>query len=193
MAERLPEASQRNIKDRGLAFVAPARNLQLLELLLKERVGHAIAIQIDWDKYFARIAPGSSLQLFSELQAERSQDPRQVDVEILAMKARLEQCPSHERRTLLMDYLRGVLMRVLRFAPGETIDPRRGLFDLGLDSLAVVEVKSRIEQGVGRSISATVMLDFPTLDELTNHLCHELFGTNEAVAADEPGSNARQP
>ncbi len=183
MAERLSEPVQRSIKDRGLAFVGPARNFQLLELLLQDRTMHAIAAKIDWAKYLPRMASAGPSQFLARLQEEHVRDVTVVDADVLALKTRLKECSQQERRAVLMDYLRSVLARVLRFAPGEAIDARRGLFDLGLDSLAVVEVKSRIEQGVGRNISATVMLDFPTLEELTNHLHDELFGKADRARA----------
>ena len=53
--------------------------------------------------------------------------------------------------------------------PG-AIDPDRSLFDLGLDSLGAVEVRTRIEAETGQRVPVSVFLDDPTARGLGRHL-----------------------
>ncbi|MCD0450494.1 acyltransferase domain-containing protein [Actinocorallia sp. API 0066] len=58
--------------------------------------------------------------------------------------------------------------------PGET-----GLFDLGLTSAMVVELRGRLERDLGREIPTTAVFDHPTVARLAANLAHD----NAATAA----------
>jgi acyl transferase domain-containing protein/acyl carrier protein len=173
MAARLAEPLRESIKSRGLSFVSPRKNLALLELLLTGGSAYALAGAVNWPMYFSRLYRGvnpSFLRAFSDESSSASA------LESGTLKTKLAAAPENERRSLLLNHLHSVLVKVLRFPPGESIDIRRGLFDLGVDSLSAVEIKSRIELALAVTIPATLMMDFPTLDALTNHLHDDVLG-----------------
>ena len=72
------------------------------------------------------------------------------------------------RLALLTTNIRREAARVLRW-PG-SLDPARGFFELGMDSLMAVELRRRIEAGLGRRISPTATFDHPTVAALARHL-----------------------
>jgi NAD(P)-dependent dehydrogenase (short-subunit alcohol dehydrogenase family)/acyl carrier protein len=63
------------------------------------------------------------------------------------------------------------------------VDWRRGLFDMGMDSLMALELKTKLQNDVGISISATLAFDFPTVDAIAGHLERELFSKEESTPA----------
>src|SRR5690606_30598995 len=68
-----------------------------------------------------------------------------------------------------------------------------GFFDLGMDSLMAVELRRRIEQGVGREIPATLAMDHPRLSDVADYLLGEVLGLAEqapAKAGSQPASAA---
>ena len=50
---------------------------------------------------------------------------------------------------------------MLRLPLGD-VDAERGLFDMGLDSLMALDLRSRLEAGVGRSLPSTLAFNYPT-------------------------------
>jgi acyl carrier protein len=84
----------------------------------------------------------------------------------------LRDAPPRERRDLLMNYVRGVAAGLLGFSSAQQIEPRQRFFDLGIDSLASVELKNRLELTLRCPLPATFIFDHPTLDALVDHL-HE--------------------
>jgi acyl transferase domain-containing protein len=81
-------------------------------------------------------------------------------------------------------------MRVLRAdAPPAA---RRGLFELGMDSLMAVELRRRLEAGVGVALSPTVAFDHPSVEALARHLAELLAGGAE-VAGPGAATATREP
>ncbi len=60
-------------------------------------------------------------------------------------------------------------------------DPDRGFFELGLDSISLVEFKRKLEQQLGLKLSATVGFDHPTVNRLSHYL--EGLLSSEPLAA----------
>ena len=86
---------------------------------------------------------------------------------------RLSRAPSAERRDLLALEVRRVAARILGVPP-ETLDPGLPLGDAGLDSLLAVELRNELARGLGTSLPATLLFDYPSVTELTRYLEREV-------------------
>jgi acyl transferase domain-containing protein len=58
--------------------------------------------------------------------------------------------------------------------PDGEIDPDKGFFELGMDSVMSVSLKGHVEQALGLELPATLAFDFPNARSLTRHLVAEL-------------------
>ena len=79
-----------------------------------------------------------------------------------------------QRKKLLTDYLRDSVAEVTRVDPSE-IREDAGFFDLGMDSLMAVELRRRIEQGVGHEIPVTLVMDYPRLSDVAEYLLGDVL------------------
>jgi myxalamid-type polyketide synthase MxaE and MxaD len=86
-----------------------------------------------------------------------------------ALAARLNAANEPERRKLLEGIVRATLAKVLKLAP-DRIEPRRTFGAMGLGSLDAMELRNRLEEALGRSLSATLAWNYPTVDALVAHL-----------------------
>ena len=81
---------------------------------------------------------------------------------------------------------------VLGFAGPDAVAPDRPFAELGVGSLAAVELRNRLAAATGLALPTTVIFDHATPAALADHLLHELLGGTEEVAttgqaaADEP-------
>jgi acyl carrier protein len=57
--------------------------------------------------------------------------------------------------------------------PPDSIRPDVPLAEYGLDSVYALAVCGEIEDHLGRPVDATVMWDYPTIDELSAHLLQQ--------------------
>ncbi len=74
--------------------------------------------------------------------------------------------------------------RVLGFRGGELPPVDVPLTDIGLDSLMAVDLKNRLQTGLGRELSPTVVFDYPTVAELVGMLETMLWAVHGGAADD---------
>ena len=59
---------------------------------------------------------------------------------------------------------------------GQSIDMESPLMEAGVDSLASSELVNKINDDMGVSLAPTILFDYPTIQDLTEHLVHMLKG-----------------
>ncbi|MFK0249181.1 SDR family NAD(P)-dependent oxidoreductase [Amycolatopsis azurea] len=78
--------------------------------------------------------------------------------------------PEHPSEQELRDLLRVELAEVLGHQDPGTIPEDKPFTDLGLDSLAVIDLRTRLRELTGVEVPARVLFDHPTVIELAEHL-----------------------
>ena len=78
--------------------------------------------------------------------------------------------PASLRHDLLVDFVQQEVATVLALQDAWTGAASTGLFDLGMDSLMAVELKRRLERGVGQPLPSTLTFNYPNIDALAGFL-----------------------
>ena len=97
--------------------------------------------------------------------------PVAADSELLS---RMRAAPAKQRRAILASHVRAEVARVMGLRAADAVDVRRGLFDMGMDSLMALDLRSRLQAALGREIPATVAFEFPTIEAITGFLAEQL-------------------
>ncbi|NEA50135.1 type I polyketide synthase, partial [Streptomyces sp. SID10815] len=92
--------------------------------------------------------------------------------------ARTAALPADQRRETVLDLVRGTIAGVLGHTDPHRLDPRRALKEIGLDSLAAVELRNRLTTATGMRLPATVVFDHPSTQALADLLLNRLPGTS---------------
>ncbi|MBY8885297.1 SDR family NAD(P)-dependent oxidoreductase [Streptomyces sp. PTM05] len=85
------------------------------------------------------------------------------------------------RRTVL-DLVRTQAATVLGHGSLDAIDADRPFTELGLDSLASVELRGNLSRETGLTLPATLIFDHPTVDAVTDHLLRDLAPRTRSAA-----------
>ena len=87
-----------------------------------------------------------------------------------AFRKALRECPSEQRRTLLLDHIGGLASAVMGLPPSEILDPTAGFFQLGMDSLMSLTLSRSLSASLGEALTPAVVFDYPSVEALSDHL-----------------------
>ncbi|WP_372455150.1 SDR family NAD(P)-dependent oxidoreductase [Streptomyces asiaticus] len=81
----------------------------------------------------------------------------------------------HEQRRVLFDLVRAHVAAALRSESPRTLDAESSFLDLGLDSLAAVNLHRGLVAATGLTLEVSLAYDYPTPSELVDHLHRQIF------------------
>ena len=112
------------------------------------------------------------------------------DGDLPELAHRLQNAAPAERSGLLVSYLQREIGKALGLAEPYWLDPEKGLFDLGLDSLLAVELQGKMQRVLGRTLPKTLAIDYPTITGLANYILRD--GVLDEVAHRSRAATAEQ-
>ncbi len=160
----------------GLGVIPPDQGLQALGYLLEGRMAQMAVVPVDWSIFVEDVAAGGVPPLLSDLLHRASKHAQRPSGQALELLDRLEKGAPSKRQEIMVDYLRGKVIRILGLEPSYPLDTRRPLNEMGFDSLMAVELKSVLNNAVGRNLPATLAFEYPTIDALAQHLTDDVLG-----------------
>ncbi|MET8825645.1 type I polyketide synthase [Streptomyces sp. NPDC004610] len=179
---------------RGLLPMAPEGALRALRRALDRDETHLVVCRADWPALAAlRAHP-----LLEELTAQGPDaepgtgepEPRAgLATELAAAR------DEHERRRLLLRFVRTQVAEVQGGRSADSVDIHRGFKAQGFDSLTTVELRNRLNRHTGLNLPTTVVFDHPTPRALADLLYERLApepkpepeAAVEAESAVDPG------
>ncbi|MGW0908542.1 type I polyketide synthase [Streptomyces sp. NPDC002853] len=109
-----------------------------------------------------------------------------------SLRRRLAATPAAERGALLLSQVRAEAALALGHGSEDSaVEADRALAELGLDSLAAVELRNRLAALTGLALPATLLFDYPTPRGVAAHLA-QLWSHNASEAADPSAAPPRQ-
>lgn len=122
----------------------------------------------------AKLLPKLLEALFKQHQQEQkdesTSEPQQP--EILRL---LEKSLPQERLELLVAHIQSEAAQILGLVSSTAPAPHLGFFEMGMDSLMVVELRNRLTNNLGHSLSTTVTFNYPTIEALARYFNNEVF------------------
>jgi epothilone polyketide synthase D len=187
-------------RDSGVALIRTAVGLDALHRLVAGPAAQAIVLPIDWRRFVA--ASGGAVAPLLTVVAGRSARSGRGLAAAAGRRAnahellvRLERGASSDRARIVMEFVREQTAQVLGLELTFQFAAHQGLRDLGLDSLMAVELRNRLQQGIGEKLPATLAFDAPTIEALTDRVLAAISPATPvvpdriaepAVAAEDP-------
>jgi myxalamid-type polyketide synthase MxaB len=162
----------------GILGISTREGLSALETLLSGGEPQTIVAQVNWPQYLANDIPPGQRKFLSGLQG--SQQSQAVGEKSHAKQEswlpRLESIAKSRWKALLAQLIEEKIRLTLRLDLAQPIMPGQPLQELGLDSLLSIELRNALGIAVNRTLPATLLFNYPTLDALTDFLFRELGG-----------------
>jgi acyl transferase domain-containing protein/NADPH:quinone reductase-like Zn-dependent oxidoreductase/NADP-dependent 3-hydroxy acid dehydrogenase YdfG/acyl carrier protein len=163
----------------GMRVFSGEEGTSLLRRALESNPAQVLAVPIDANQFAEFHGADKIPPAFSGIVARTSNsDTASTRSEIVAALTEAESI--EQRQELLESYLQEVLGKVLKLATRK-IDRERPLGSMGLDSLMGLEFVRRLSNALQIAVPATVVFNYPTIQQLATHLLRRL----QLVLADE--------
>lgn len=178
--------SRARLEQRGIKTLSPADALagmaDVVAASSSDGGAQGVVARIDWARFLPLYQQAGRRAFLAELEREV---PSHLAASVTGTQSgttqlveRLTNAPVQQRKKLLTDYLRDSVAEVTRVDVSE-IREDAGFFDLGMDSLMAVELRRRMEQGVGKEIPVTLVMDHPRISDVADYLLGDVLGLNE--------------
>ena len=190
-----PLVSERTLAARGYGLITPNQGLAALSGLLSQRVGQIGVVPIDWRKlqgsnlldqmfyanFFAKAPTTADTPgLAGKAQASATSQPQ--------IRQQLASAPPDQVAALLTTYLQQEVAHILQMSG--LPNPASGFHEMGMDSLMTIELRRRLEKGLGVALPATIVFEYPTVALLRQYLLQEalspVIGTPQTLPAAPP-------
>jgi acyl transferase domain-containing protein/surfactin synthase thioesterase subunit/acyl carrier protein len=170
---------------RGTEYISTDIGHRALDLFAASGAAYAAITLTHWPVFFQQFTEVPPL--YGELREEVSAAGAAAGFagDAAALRDRLKQAPSSERRELLIAFVREQAMKTLGIT--DIIDASRPLRELGLDSLMSVTLVNRLETALGVRISTVKLIKGPSIAEVVDDILPDLdMDEDGAVAGPTP-------
>ncbi|MFL6139503.1 MAG: SDR family NAD(P)-dependent oxidoreductase [Frankiaceae bacterium] len=167
MSARLSEPLLKRWADEGITLTTPAVGMRALTSLLGKPYPQAVVGACEWDRFVANKPVVNAL--YQKLVSSGSADAAST-IDLGALIA----APRRERKAAIDEFVRGKVADVLHFDDPEAVDSTTEFIRLGLDSLVAVELKNALEAAFRVPLPASVALDYPSAEALSEFLDQQL-------------------
>ncbi|MEH1778864.1 MAG: type I polyketide synthase [Nostoc sp.] len=171
MTSRLSQQLQQRFVESGFSFISQPEGLQILEQLMAGAMAQVGVMPINWPRFFQQNSAATTSPFLEVFQQQFGQQTGEHSPFLKQWEA----TPVPERRALLMSYVRSLLARVLGISDPQQIKPQQPLFDLGIDSLMVLDLRNQLQMSLGKTLRSTLLFDYPTLDAMVAYLEREML------------------
>jgi acyl carrier protein len=159
------ETIRKQLKKVGMRALTSERALDLLgELLLTDLVSVTVA-DIDWEAWADNFPVGSTPRL-SGL-THRAAIDRLQKVDILKETAHLT---SEQQRAVLGDHIKDIIAQTLNISNAQDINPVAKFYDLGMDSLLLLELKIRLQNRLSLAIPVNALFQHASVERLVAYI-----------------------
>ncbi len=180
------------LRSSGVQLLAPSRALDTLEAALAGSRPSVTVAQVDWHRLRELMRLRGRSSFLGQLGLEAPEAGEAVQAPRSTRMDRIAEAPPGDRIPSLTRFIQGEVASIMRLEDTEVPEIDRGLFDLGLDSLMVVELLQRLQKAVGQRIGEAVAFERPTIRALAEHLQEMLLQEGEEEDRQAPALVVRK-
>ncbi len=167
-------AAQRGVHKRsdlaGIGMLTPEEGIALLEMALVQDSPQLAAVRLDISQLPARWRERS---LFESLITNAAGSDRETEPESAFLRLYRE-TPDTQRAGAMLTHLQCLVAHTLGKDDPKSIPTDQALSDLGLDSLASLELCNNLEESLNTAIPSTLVYDYPTLVNMADYFVERL-------------------
>ncbi|NES02959.1 MAG: amino acid adenylation domain-containing protein [Okeania sp. SIO2F4] len=179
MAAKMRERyRQRLIEEEGVGVISAEGGMQVISQLIGQNNAQVVVLPMtDWSKWIGAFQEPPPFYEYLMPDVPVKQESNQ------SLKLDWERIPQSALRDALISHVRELVAKTLGFKEPEKIELTQRLFDLGLDSLMAIELRSYLQRSLGCNLRSTLLFDYPTIEALVDYLAVEVLNLDNRTPA----------
>ncbi|MDO9003893.1 MAG: type I polyketide synthase [Aquabacterium sp.] len=189
MVAALSVAAQRRMQANGIVAMPKATGSQLLACAMAGSSTQQLMIDMDWAVFKRTFSAAATCAFWAAVGGPDPyvSAPAQQTTDIKPAIAGLDKQDAYR---YVSDQIEQRVKQVLYMPVEKTLDSYQGFFDMGLDSITVVELRLALERQFACALPATLLFDCPNIHDVAEFLLQQLAGeqmqAGEVAAVDIP-------
>ncbi|TQV65752.1 SDR family NAD(P)-dependent oxidoreductase [Exilibacterium tricleocarpae] len=179
MAARLSESHRERLAGKGVRGIGAERALAMLFELMEASPGKTIVADIDTNKLLASL-PKADRPIFSHLN-----EGGVVTKDTGLLTDQLALANRDSALDLISEFLYTTVAGILRMDVDSVKEKDSGFFDMGMDSLMVLEFRKTLELQLKVKVSSSVIFNYPKVEKLAKYLSGTVDGKRADSAPHE--------
>ena len=177
----------------GLNPIPVERAFQILEQLLFWEDPQVCVASVDWERLRGVYEARKKRPFFEKMTSSAAPQKLQVPSEAGSLRQALDVAPSSRRHDILIAHLKTRVQQVLHLDSPNLAQVDQGLFEMGMDSLMAVELKSFLEMDTALPLPSTLTFNYPTIGDLAGYLLRQLSDGDQLVQEVAPVDTPSAP
>jgi myxalamid-type polyketide synthase MxaB len=178
MVGKLDKPAKQRLENYGLRLLDPDNAFKQMELLLNHGLSGVFTIDNnDWNKVNQN-TPKRLQNFISYLKESDNLLDKTANPKREALLHQLESASEDKKILIIIHELQSQLARVMGVTSADELDPSESLYNIGLDSLMVVELAAVLESEFGISLKFNAFVNDPTIESLAIFILQNLEDGN---------------
>ncbi|MCP4663531.1 MAG: SDR family NAD(P)-dependent oxidoreductase, partial [bacterium] len=173
----------------GLRTLPARPSTEILRALVAEGSGEWVVADLDWRLYLSMLEARRRRPFFSRFASEDEWEPGAGEGSEApassSFREQLAALPADERADFTAELVARRAGRVLG-VDGARIEHDRGFFDLGMDSIMVVELVEELRKDTGLALSYATVFEHACVETICVHLLGRIYADEVATDPDAP-------
>ncbi len=169
------------LKRLGIDSLPPEKGIAALQRLMHQTAPQVVVAPLHWSKFLEQRPGGKTSSFFSGLASFTGEQDIVEDgaVNLPSILQEIEAAQPAARPDIIHAYITQTVARMLRYEDSDALDPDRGFFQIGMDSLIAMELKNHLQTSLARPLRTTLAFDYPSINLLSRYIYQELYPSQE--------------
>jgi amino acid adenylation domain-containing protein len=161
----------------GVSPLPPEHGTGALNYLLGTANIQITVAEVDWGVFKGLYEARKARLLLEQIEAHPQEPVKQRScAKRTDLLRQLKGAAAGDRKNLLTAYLQSEAARIMAFESSQLPGVDQGFFEMGMDSLMAMELKTSLDASLSTDIPLSMIFDCSTIQELSNTLSEEVVG-----------------